>query len=144
MNTPTTAYRERWLKLRALRERTGGAPLSACDEALKACGGDVDAAAEHPAVWRKNLRDGDPVHRCTDDCPPWPFRWGGPRGSDGHACSTHCRRHPDPRTGAPAWVAERIIASPAAIEGALSICDWHPTRTVEFLCAAGAPHPGRT
>lgn len=133
-------FSERMAKLRLLRERTG-AGLAACDEALKACGGDIDRAAEHRAIWSTKGTDGDPWHRCRDDCPPWPFRWGGPGRLSGHLCSTHCRRHPDPRVGAPVEVAARIIADPAVIEGALSICDWSPTRAVEFLCAAGARHP---
>lgn len=49
--------------LRQLFKLTG-APISACDTALKACGDDVAAAAEHPAVRRTRRDTGDPYLWC--------------------------------------------------------------------------------
>lgn len=55
MSETADQFKERIAKLRQLRERTG-AGVAACDEALKACDGDVEAAAEHPAT-RRTARD---------------------------------------------------------------------------------------
>lgn len=125
-------FKDRFAKLRVMRERTG-APLSACDEALKACGGDIDLAVEHRAVWLKRATDGDPWHRCRDDCPPWPFRWVQSARRPDHLCSTHCRRHPDPRMNGDVVVRAQVLANPQVIAGALSICDWDPERAAQFL-----------
>jgi len=134
----------RWDKLRALRVRTG-APLSACDEALQACSGDVDAAAEHRAVLRKNLYDGDPRHTCHDGCPPWRFRWLK-TDHRGHLCSTHCQQHPSPHWHSLNRVWQTMRVDPDQATGALSICDWDPAWAVRFLCEAGAAHllPGES
>lgn len=130
------AFRERMAKLRQLRERTG-APMSACDEALKACDGDVDAAAEHPATRRTRGYDGDPRHRCREDCPPWAFRWV--RRSGCMLCSTHCRRHLDERWTSDTLIRQLFDLDDASIrDGVLSICDWDAPWAIRFLLAAGA------
>lgn len=54
-------FKGRMAKLRRLRELSG-APMSACDEALKACGGDVEAAARHPTLRTRDT--GDPFLSC--------------------------------------------------------------------------------
>jgi hypothetical protein len=129
------AFTERMAKLRVLRE-LAGAPMAVCDRALKACGGDVKAAIAHPEVRAARGVDGDPRHRCRDDCPPWRFEW---RGSDhrGHLCSTHCRQHPDPRERSREAVHAITGHAMDAIDGVLRICDWDMRRTLRFFCEAG-------
>lgn len=122
-------------RLKALRMRTG-APWWRCAEALDRYGS-VDAAADNVSIWRGTY-DGDPRHRCTDECPPWPFRWSK-TDHRGHACSTHCKQHPDERHQSAHRVALATGLDAAAVEGALSICDWRAAPAIEFLWEAGAP-----
>ena len=69
MSELTRQFSERMAKLRQVRERTG-AGMAACAEALDACDGDVNAACEHPATWRKRAVDtGDPFLRCPTVAP---------------------------------------------------------------------------
>lgn len=145
MSDAVWQFGERMAKLRQVRARTG-APMSACDEALKACGGDVEAACTHGTVVVSRGYDGDPRHVCRDDCPPWPFTWGGSGPRGGHSCSTHCRRHPDPRAGAlaetiellNAETLETVTATTYPFGEIMSICDWNPAWTVRFMREAGA------
>ncbi len=139
-------FSERMAGLRQIREHTGAA-MAACDEALKACDGDIEAACQHSAVTVRRSYDGDPRHTCHDECPPWPFAWVG-RDKRGHLCSTHCERHPDSRTHSAAEVLnlvnldtlEQAHAHLYMIEGALSICGYDPVWVVRFLRQAGAPY----
>lgn len=63
MPKPSEVLIARLAVIRELSQRSG-AGWARCDEALKACGGDIEAALQHPAVQDRRRDTTDPFLGC--------------------------------------------------------------------------------